>query len=272
MTSAGILGYARARYVKWAALLATASVFWYAVDEPRYGPSGGTVLGYTLGTIAALLIVWLLFYGLRKRSYVRAPGTLQGWLSAHVYLGLALLVVATLHTGFQFGWNVHTLAYVLMVLVIVSGLWGVALYLRNPGLMSDLLQGRTLEQHAAVLDQIDGQSRQIAGPLGPRYVDLVEASARTPIARPGWRRLFGRIKACGTTRAVEALRNDPFGSKLKVRELYALQYRRLQLLNRVREYLRLRAWTEAWLVVHVPLSFALLAALLAHILAVFTYW
>ena len=44
------------------------------------------------------------------------------------------------------------------------------------------------------------------------------------------------------------------------------------MLERLRAYLRLRAWTEAWLVVHVPLSLALLGALLAHILAVFTYW
>ena len=42
--------------------------------------------------------------------------------------GLSLIVIVTLHTGFQFGWNVHTLAYGLMLLVIVSGIFGIVVY------------------------------------------------------------------------------------------------------------------------------------------------
>ena len=54
--------------------------------------------------------------------------SLKAWVSAHVYLGLAVMVVATLHSGFQFGWNIHTRAYGLMVLVVVSGLCGITVY------------------------------------------------------------------------------------------------------------------------------------------------
>ena len=53
----------------------------------------------SFGTVGALLIAWLLWYGVRKRSYA-ATGNLEGWLSAHVYLGTALVVIVTLHTGF----------------------------------------------------------------------------------------------------------------------------------------------------------------------------
>ena len=272
MANDNILSHERLRYFKWSALLMAASIGWYAVDTPRFGPGGGTVLGYTLGTVGALLIVWLLLFGIRKRQYLGGVGTVRGWLSAHVYLGLLLLVVATLHTGFQFGWNVHTLAYGLMVAVIASGVWGVGVYLRNPGLMSDLLDGKTLEQHAAALGEIDGQARALAATISPRFLELVEASAKAPIGLPGWRRLFRRVPGCATTAAVESLRTDLRASEREVRDLFALQFRRLQQLKRIRAYLRLRAWTEVWLVVHVPLSLALLGALLAHILAVFTYW
>jgi hypothetical protein len=150
--------------------------------------------------------------------------------------------------------------------------WGVGVYLRNPGLMSDLLDGKTLEQHAAALGEIDGQARALAATISPRFLELVEASAKAPIGLPGWRRLFRRVPGCATTAAVESLRTDLRASEREVRDLFALQFRRLQQLKRIRAYLRLRAWTEVWLVVHVPLSLALLGALLAHILAVFTYW
>ena len=62
---------------------------------------------------------------MRKRAITRGRWSLKAWTSAHVYLGLSLIVIATLHTGFQFGWNVHTLAYALMMLVIVSGIYGI---------------------------------------------------------------------------------------------------------------------------------------------------
>src|SRR6266576_1116997 len=75
----------------------------------------------------------------RARRWGMTPGTwsLKGWTSAHVYLGLSLIVIATLHTGFQFGWNVHTLAYVLMMLVIASGIYGVSAYAFLPQALSD---------------------------------------------------------------------------------------------------------------------------------------
>jgi len=61
---------------------------------------------------------------IRKRSFRSTIGTAIGWLSAHVYLGLAALLIATLHSGMHFGRNVHTVAYVLMCLVTLSGCWG----------------------------------------------------------------------------------------------------------------------------------------------------
>ena len=36
--------------------------------------------------------------------------------------------------------------------------------------------------------------------------------------------------------------------------------------------MRLKALIEVWLYVHVPATFALLAALAAHIVSVFYYW
>ena len=69
----------------------------------------------------------------RSQAPLRSTmGSVQGWTSAHVYLGTALLIIATLHAGFQVGWNLHTLAYVLMIVVIASGFFGLYSYLNHP--------------------------------------------------------------------------------------------------------------------------------------------
>src|SRR5690606_7369323 len=113
---ASFLTYANKRWLWVALILATGCLLAYGWHDPVGAPpNGGTALGYTLGTIGALLILWLLWFGVRKRRYRGAAGSLRGWLSAHIYLGSALLLVALLHSGFQVGWNVHTLALLLML-------------------------------------------------------------------------------------------------------------------------------------------------------------
>ena len=90
------LAYSHYRYLRLAALIALASVVLYIVDRPYGSRYGGTWAGYILGITGALLIVWLTWFGYRKRSYAAADTRLVGYLSAHVYLGVTLLVIVTL--------------------------------------------------------------------------------------------------------------------------------------------------------------------------------
>jgi hypothetical protein len=48
--------------------------------------------------------------------------------------------------------------------------------------------------------------------------------------------------------------------------------RKAAALARIRHHLRIKALLEIWLYVHVPATFALIAALGAHIFSVFFYW
>src|SRR6267154_2054936 len=130
------LNIQRYRYALYAGLLGAACTVSYVVDSWRERPAGDTVLGYTLGGIAAALVLFLLSYGIRRRSFHARAGATKRWLSMHVYLGVCVVLVATLHSGLQFGWNVHTLAYGLLCTVVLSGCWGVYAYIRYPTLIA----------------------------------------------------------------------------------------------------------------------------------------
>jgi hypothetical protein len=255
-------------------LIALLAYGWIDV-QPRH--NGGSWYGYILGTIGALLILWLTLLGLRKRVMTRGNWSLKAWTSAHVYLGLSLIVIATLHTGFQLGWNVHTLAYGLMMLVILSGIFGVMTYAIVPRAMSENREEMTESQMLAGLRSIDRQLHDAAQPLDQRYAALVQKSLEQDAFGGGiLMRLSGRYPRCATRRAQAAIRTETASSprigEEPLEKVDALLFRKSALLMRVRKHLRYKALLEIWLFVHVPLTFALIAALTAHIISVFFYW
>ena len=89
-------------YFKIAFALCLLAVIAYFASDPTPVANGGTVVGYTLGTISLLIIVWLSFLGVRKRLMTSGKWSLRGWTSAHVYLGLSLIILATLLSRFKF--------------------------------------------------------------------------------------------------------------------------------------------------------------------------
>ncbi len=288
-----ILAFRKRRYLWVAIAISVAAFAWYLFDDPQEPPNGGTVLGYTLGTIGALLIVWLSWFGVRKRRYASTAGTLQGWLSAHVYLGLALLVIALLHTGFQFGVNVHTLAFALMVLVIVSGLYGVMIYMRYPERASENRGGSSRAELMDQLEDLDRRSQRVAEELSPDYQELVASGiSRTQLGSTLWTRLRGRdlsqvvLREGGETRVVanpgqeaaldwlaaEQARATDADALAKIGELSGLIRNKRRLLRQLTNDLKIQAGLEIWLYFHVPLTAALLMALVAHVITVFLYW
>ena len=305
------LSYRRYRYLKLSTALLAACIALYVLARPATGPSGGTWAGYTLGGIGAAIILFLIWFGVRKRQFRSSLGNMRGWLSAHVYLGIALPVIATLHCAFDFGWNVHTLAYVLLLLVTASGFYGLYTYVRYP---NKLTANRLNRPDTAALEeiaQLDNRSLELAESIdSDTYQAVLRSVRRVRIGGNLWRQLRGgsrrarlaerkahelllrqgmvlvsKIKSQGanTPQAMQAgltlkmmaerLATTGTGTQVEtLRELMELMGRRRQLVQQLNDEIRLRAQLQVWLYAHVPLSTALLAALIAHVVAVFFYW
>jgi len=271
------LRYRRYRWFKIATFLSLFLIVVYLFVDVSPRHNGGSWLGYTLGTIGALLIVWLALLGIRKRAMTRGRWSLKAWTSAHVYLGLALIVIGTLHTGFQFGWNVHTLAWVLMLLVILSGIYGISVYALLPQGLSDSRSEMTGPQMIEAVNSLDKQIQQAAQPLSDEDSAIVLGSlGEDPFGGGVWRRLSGSYPRCGNMAALRIMRERQEQSSGKeeqaLEQVVGLLEKKAAALQRLRGYIRRRALLEVWLFVHIPTTFVLLAALTAHIVSVFFYW
>ena len=292
------INFKNCRYGCCASVLSIAAIIAYWLEAPRQPPNGGTWLGYTLGTMAAVIIVFLMWFGVRKRSYNSSLGSATGWLSAHVYLGLALIVLATLHSGFQFGWNIHTYTYVLMWFVVISGCWGVYTYLRYPKLINRQRSELSREALFQKIKDLDRRAAAVAATMDAEIRFLVaNATQRTMIGggfwaqlggfdgsrillRSGPDRVGGQVHVANNkdqNRLIEivAARQAASGDNEEIaslQDLLGVTADKARLLGKLRKDLQLQGLMKIWLFFHLPLSFGLLAALVSHIVTVFIYW
>jgi hypothetical protein len=276
-----------------ATVAAAALYVWQARTDPR-GPRGDSWLGLTLGIAAALMILYAGFLGARKKLLLLRIGSVTWWMRGHLWLGTLALPLAVMHGAFSFGGLLTTILMWLLIVVVISGLVGALLQHALPDVMSaQVTTEHTYEQHeqvrwnlrreayetvtqvcGAVAEAADERSALEArtghAPKEPKKTTEVEgreAISRfyvqrvVPYLRDG--RANGSPLTDGTTAsfAFEAVRTtvDP-----SIHETLddlasicdeARQLRRQGLLHR---------WLHGWLLLHVPLSMALMVLLVVH--------
>lgn len=292
-----ILRYRRSRFAWWALVLMVSAVLVFVSHNDFQPPNGGTWQGYVLGSVGLVLIVWLSVLGIAKRRY--GGGNLQGWVSAHVYLGSALLIVASLHSALQFGFNVHTLAYVLMCVVIVSGMVGLYFYLGYPRKMALNRHNQSRQQLFAELNQLNQQAQVLANRCHANVRTAVEtAVARTSIGGGLLDQLLARdhssvemmVEGKGADEVVRKQvantdqrividyiakcipRARKQGEAGNLQNLLEILCRRQTVLGQLRRDIAYASRLKVWLWLHIPSTVALLVALALHVVSVFFYW
>jgi len=270
--------YGSSRYLKGAVAGAGALFLSYSYYVRTTIPSGSTAWGLVYGWMGLGAILVLMFLGIRKRWYFSRLGTLQGWTSAHVYLGLLTLLIIPMHAGFQFGWDVHTLAYVLLVVVVLSGIAGLFLYLTVPGVLTTHESGMLPDKLEAEIDQVLKEMKQLAAaePLVFQHLYEEEARRYRELTSRGWRILFTRIDPSAIlAQRMHELRNQLVDSLVADQEGFSrfagLVLRRTELEAYLAAQMRLKNGLQAWLYVHVPFSIAMMAAVSVHLLVVLYY-
>ena len=270
-------------------LISVIAIAAFFSHTPIQGRDGSTIVGYGLGGFSALIVLYLSWLGVRKRRFASSAGRRRNSVSAHVYLGLALIVTATLHTGFEFEWSVHTLGYVLLMIVILSGIWGISAYSGLPDKMgrnvSEMIIEKKrhdmsdLEQLEEDMEDLDRKMERSLQFLPDQFRAPVQLSLeKTKIGGGLMSILSGSSAGCASAKAYDQIRdifdNGNWGEeeRKRVSELVADMSRKRELAACLRRDCRYRALLSLWLWFHVPLTVALIVTLIIHVVLVFFYW
>ena len=266
--------------------IATLAYLW---DAPRHlnGPGGSTAMGITLGAAALLLMIFCAALSLKRRVPHWRIGKAKTWLRAHVWLGLLTVLLVALHSAFRTGGPLTTWLWLLLGFVTLSGLFGVMLQQFIPRLLLHSVPGETLyQQLGRQLENIHTLAEQVvmeaAGTLEPpktavldpgrpfTLADPESAGAAEPLARFYRDYLRDYLEGNPRSQLMQKTRAASLFAALRtmtpprlhdaVDELAALCARRRELLRQRRMMIVL----YAWLLVHVPASWALLLLAIVH--------
>ncbi|MCU1234512.1 MAG: hypothetical protein JWP63_2479 [Candidatus Solibacter sp.] len=125
------------------AIVSLAIYIGYVFLSPN-GARGGSLLGLFFAALGTGVIVFECLLSLRKKYPASPLGRVKTWLSAHVWLGLLSFLLILEHAGFRWG---HGLAAILMwifAIILVSGIFGVAMQNYIPKRMTELVPHETI--------------------------------------------------------------------------------------------------------------------------------
>ena len=250
----------------------TALFIWQARKEY---PHGGSTIGIAYGIAGSALIVILAAFGIRKRAYRSTFGTLENWMQSHIYLGLLAGIVLLLHTGFRFNDGIAVATFVLVVIVVLSGVAGAILYVTVPRLLTEVESNLTVAEISDQLNQLAKSMARIASgksaPFQRIYNELIRESRPGWLA--GWRLLFTRRRrkpqmAGDWSNLIALVGKD---EQEELRQMLVVSRQRKELLLRLIYQQRYKNVLEAWLYVHVPFTIAAMVLAVVHVAAVFYY-
>jgi hypothetical protein len=256
--------------------LATAVYIPYALHAPT-GARGGSALGLTFGIVGSAFMIFAGLLAGRKKVPVWRLGRAQTWMRGHLWLGLLSLPIIFFHAGFRFGGPLTSVLMGLVIIVVASGLFGAVLQHYMPNMMTVEVPSETIfEQIDHVREQLVANAdetiaaaeaavigEQSAAPL----VDFYRREMRPFLGSRGARHqlLSNPDRTHGTFESLRMLL--PAGLQDAATKLEQICEEERQL----RRQSLLHHWLHGWLMLHIPLSFALLLLGVVHAITALRY-
>ena len=277
------------------AILLALAVAAYIPYTLRGHVSGGSGIGLIYGVVGFAFMIFAGLLSLRKRFPIWRIGRAATWMRGHLWLGVLSFPLILLHGGFHFGGTLTRVLMWMFLFVFVSGLLGAALQHYLPRVQTERLSMETIyeqidrirgqlaleawklvEQAGAALDgdvaQASQQQRAAAASAGANWdatvasglaadekvgIELMQfyrGQIEPYLDKAGSRRLAladsGRAGAM--FRQMRILLPPGLHSALDDLENICEEKRQLDLQSRMHKLL------HGWLLVHVPLSYAVL--------------
>ena len=133
----------------------------YALRSPA-GARGGSPVGLIFGSTGFSFMLFAGLLGLRKRFPIWRIGRAQTWMRAHLWLGFLSFPLILMHGGFHFGGTLTRVLMWLFILVYASGILGAALQHFVPRLHTSRLPMETIyEQIDHVRQQLADEGRRV---------------------------------------------------------------------------------------------------------------
>jgi len=201
-------------------------------------------LAHLLGIVGYALMLWCAFgYSWRKRLERHGPGSARGWMRTHVAAGVIGPALVLVHAEGSFR-GLAGITMVLTLVIVASGVIGYFLYTAFPA------QPPAGDE----LARIDAELGEL---ISARDAKATAATAATASGGGG-----AEIGPTRTERAV---------LEARIRTLQEVRIAHESHLRAARMRARWRQRLAGWWLLHVPLSMAVLALALVHVIASLYY-
>jgi hypothetical protein len=263
---------------------ATGGYVVYVIRAP-HGPSGSSVAGLIFGSVGFAFMIFAALLGARKKVPVWRLGRAQAWMRGHLWLGLLSLPLILFHGGFRFGGVMTSVLMILLIIVVTSGVFGAVLqHYMPPAMTSDIpletifdqidrVRGQLLQEADEFVEGVTASGGALAtaavsraAAIATEELPAVSAADIAPLRkfydremRPflekpnaGGCALADSTKAHAMFIGLQTLLPPEVHETVKDLADICEEERQL------RRQARMHRWLHGWLILHIPLSLALL--------------
>jgi hypothetical protein len=152
-------------------LAACLAVYVLTVTTDPKGARGGSTIGIIFGSIGYGFMIFAALLGARKRVPIWRLGRAQAWMRGHLWLGFLSLPVILFHGGFHFGGTLTRILMWMLIITVLSGVFGAVLQNYIPRMMTSDAPLETIYSEIGhvrnlMREEADHAVEALLGPIG----------------------------------------------------------------------------------------------------------